>query len=210
MSMTAKRTEYVNRVVLPDGREVNVDRAKGLGFTIESFDDHGARVRADRKAQAAAKARGDAEDSRPVPPQSKEEALIAYAQQIVALPEAKSRPAAAREIWAKQTMQTMPVERAAAFLRGLPAETAPVAQVAATSTLTAQDNARFKRLLEIRINGLNMKADRGNNPAARNEAKTLAWSLRTYEAGGCSFAEAFSSNGLDARATISSILNMGH
>jgi hypothetical protein len=210
MSMIAIRTEFANRVVLPDGREVNVARARALGFTIESFDSHNTRVRADRKAQAAATARGDAEDSRPATPLTKGQALIAYAQQIEALPEAKSRPAAASEIWAKQTVQSMPVERAAAFLRGLPVETAPVAKAATTSTLTAQDNARFKRLLEIRINGLNVKADRGNNPAARNEAKKLAWSLRTYEANGCSFAEAFSSNGLDARATISSILNMGH
>jgi hypothetical protein len=199
MSNIAKRTYNLKTACLPDGHIVDINEVGARGFVLESWGDYDARRRVER-------ATGKPAASKPV--ETKASALLEYTQAIEALPEARSRPAAASEIWAKHTVQTMPVERAAAFLRGMPEETAPVAKAAATSTLTAQDNAMFKRKLEIRIVGLNMKADRGNNPAARNEATKLGWAMRTRETTGCSFAEAITGAGLDARATITSIL--GH
>ena len=129
---------------------------------------------------------------------------IAYLEAIEALPEARSRPAAAAELWSKHTAATMPIERAASFLRGLPAETKPA--VATKSKLSAEDIARFKRKTELRIVGLTMKAERGGNHAARVEARQLQEALGIRERTKCGFADAFSAAGLDARATITSIL----
>ena len=129
---------------------------------------------------------------------------IAYLTAIEALPEAASRPAAAAEIWSKHTMESMPPSRAASFLRGLPEETKPV--VAAPSRLTANDIAVFKRKVELRIVGLHMKADAGNNQPARVEARRLSEALATRERTGCSFGSAFTAAGLPARETIEQIL----
>ncbi|MEH2476193.1 hypothetical protein V1281_002637 [Nitrobacteraceae bacterium AZCC 2161] len=198
MNNIAKRTAAVGRAELPDGTFVNISEVASRGFVLEGWGEYDYRRASERNSRKVA-----------IPTEEKTKtrasALIAYATAIEALPEAKARPAAASEIWASQTAQTMPVERAAAFLRGLPVETAPIAKAATTSTLTAQDNAMFKRKMELRINGLNMKADRGN-PAARNEATKLGWAMRTRETTGCSFADAIQGAGLDARATITSIL----
>ncbi len=171
MSMIAKRTGAHNRVVLPDGQEVNTRRAEALGYTVESLNDQFARQHPDRNARALfdrAVRHGASMPPAAAPAQTKGQAMIAYAQQIEALPEAKNRPAAASELWSKYTEQTMPVERAAAFLRGLPEEIAPVAKAPAQSQLDPKQAAMFQRKVEIKILGLNMKADRGNNNAARN------------------------------------------
>ena len=139
-----------------------------------------------------------------VKPKTDISARIAYLTAIEALPEAASRPAAAAVIWSKYTMETMPPERAASFLRGLPTETKPVAS--APSRLTATDIAVFKRKVELRIVGLNMKADAGNNQPARVEARRLSEALATRERTGCSFGSAFTAAGLPARETIEKIL----
>jgi hypothetical protein len=206
MSMIAKRTGATNRVVLPDGREVSPNRATALGYTIESLNDQIERNTAARKARFAVTQRaGEAyDDAGAKPAQTKGQALIAYAQAIEDLPEAKSRPAAASEIWSKRTVQSMPVERAAAFLRGLPEEAAPVAKVAST-VIDPKALAMFQRKCEIRILGLNMRADRGEH-SARGEAQKLSWALRVRNETGCSYGEAFTGAGLDARATIDAIM----
>ena len=201
MNNIAKRTAVVGRAELPDGTFVNISEVAPRGFVLEGWGEYDVRRASERKSRKAAVPSEE-------PTKTRASALIAYATEIEALPEAKDRPAAAAEIWASHTAQTMPVERAAAFLRGLPVEAAPVPAVVANSPLSAADNAMFKRKIEIRIGGLNAKADRGNNPAARNEATKLGWALRTRDATGCSFGEALTGAGLDARATISSIL--GH
>jgi hypothetical protein len=212
MTMIAKLTSAFNRVVLPDGREMNPDRAKGLGYAIESLNDQAEREMAARKAkyaamQVAGQAYDDGLAASPAPAKTKASAMIAYAQAIEELPEAKTRPAAASEIWSKQTAQTMPIERAASFLRGLPEETAPVAPIA-QSAVDPKTLAKFQRLAELQVLGLTMKAERGDL-GARKEASKLSWALRVRSETGCAFGEAFASVGLDARATIETIMKMG-
>jgi hypothetical protein len=212
MNMIAKRTSASNRVVLPDGREMNPDRAKGLGYAIESLNDQAERNIAARQAKyAVMQLAGDAHDdglaNSLAPVKTKASAMIAYAQAIEDLPEAKSRPAAAAEIWSAQTAETMPVERAASFLRGLPPETAPVA-VAVQSAVDPKKMAKFQRHVELRVLGLTMKAERGDL-GARKEASKLSWALRVRSETGCAFGEAFASVGLDARSTIETIMKMG-
>jgi hypothetical protein len=201
MSNIAKRSFNIRKAILPDGKLVEISEVSARGYVLESYDAYDERRRVERghKAMPVAAVAAD-------PAKTKAAALIAYASAIEALPEAQSRPAAASAIWANQTAETMPVERAAAFLRGLPAESAPTAPAAPASDVSPQDNARFQRLMEIRIMGLNMKADAGGGSALRQEAMKMGWAIRTRATTGCSFADAIKGAGLDARATIKQIL----
>ena len=171
---------------LPNGNRLETEKAIARGYTI-----------ADRTKLGNAV---------PTAPKKKTNisTRIAYLEAIEALPEAQSRPAAAAVIWSSHTMESMPPDRAASFLRGLPTETKPTS--ATRSRLSAEDIARFKRKTELRICGLEMRADKGGNHDARVEARRLSEALGVRERTGCSFADAFSAAGLDARETITSIL----
>jgi hypothetical protein len=213
MNMIAKRTSAINRVVLPDGREMNPDRAKGLGYAIESLNEQAERNIAARQAKnAAMQIAGDAYDDglakSPAPVKTKASAMIAYAQAIEELPEAKTRRAAASELWSKHTVETMPLERAASFLRGLPPEENAPVVTAAHSAVDPKKLAKFQRLAELQVLGLTVKAERGDL-GARKEASKLSWALRVRSETGCAFGEAFASVGLDARATVETIMKMG-
>jgi hypothetical protein len=196
MKNLALQTGTLSKVKLPDGALVNPERAKALGFQVEDYGDFVERQKRERMRNVSASTQVES-----VSPMA---ARIAYLTAIEALPEATSRPAAASDLWSKYTAETMPVERAASFLRGLPEETKPVA--ATTSRLSASDIAIFQRKTELRITGLNMNADKNGDHAKRAEARKLSSALDMHARSDCSFGAAFTAVGLDARATITSIL----
>ena len=173
------------------GRRMTTERARNMGYTIV---DAGGNAVAKTAAPAA-------------PKDARMSARIAYAKAIEDLPEARNRPSAASGIWANHTIESMPVDRAASFLRGLPEESAPEPKAAKVEAPDAALMQRFRRKLELRIMGLNMRADRGGEPQARDTARKMQEAISIRDRTGCSFGEAFTNVGLPARETISSILN---
>ena len=176
---------------LPNGSRMATARAKNLGYQI-----------ADRAALEAA-----ATTATETPRSGTMKAKLAYATAIEALPEARNRPSAAAGLWSSHTVETMPLEKAASFLRGLPEEDAPLPKVAAQSPIDPQLMHRFRRKLDLRIMGLNMKADQGGDPKARDTARRMSQAISIRDRTGCSFGEAFTNVGLPARETISSLLS---
>ena len=77
-----------------------------------------------------------------------------------------------------------------------------------TSQLSAADHNMFKRKLDIRMAGLRTSANHGNE-AASVELKKLNHASNTVEVTGMSWGAAFTMAGLDARGTITTILNIG-
>jgi hypothetical protein len=100
----------------------------------------------------------------------------AYAMAIMSLPEAEDRPYTARRLAMAHNAQSMPIAKAAMFLRGLPAE--PAEQ---PSTLTKKADQMAEKTLmrkvEIRLAALSFNADRGND-AARKEANAIRYAMR--------------------------------
>lgn len=174
---------------LPDGSRMNTARAKNLGYQI-----------ADRASLEASVHAGQAPKNRTMAKR------LEYVKAIEALPEARNRPSAASGIWANHTLETMPLDRAASFLRGMPEEAAPLPKAAPSEGPSPELMHRFRRKLELRIMGLNMRADNGNNPKARDTARRMQEAVNIRDRTGCSFGEAFTNVGLPARETISSIL----
>ena len=131
-----------------------------------------------------------------------------YLQNIVALPEAVSRPAAAAALGAVYNHDTLSLTAAASLLRGLPIETLQDTNtMSAQHTLTAADYSNFQRKAELRCAGLTQSGNYGNE-AARDEANRIRTGLHFVATTGVSYGAAFAAVGLDARATISKILGV--
>ena len=171
------------------GRRMTTERARNMGYTI--VDASGAAV---SKAKAAPAAE--------TPRSGIMKAKIAYAQQIEALPEARNRPSAAAGLWSSHTIESMPLAKAASFLRGLPLESAPEPKVAAQSPIDPQLMAKFRRRLDVHVGGLRVRSDQ----ASRDKAQKIQQAISIRDRTGCSFGEAFTNVGLPARDLISYIL----
>ena len=105
-----------------------------------------------------------------------------WAKQVLASPEAKDRPKSARDIVERYGHTTLPLDRARAFLRGLPLETsAPDGGLAERFAMEEaqhqSDKKTLQRKLEIRAAALHVRADRGEE-AARKELRDLEYAFR--------------------------------
>ncbi len=125
-----------------------------------------------------------------------------YLYRVMSLPEAEARPAAATLIATTKSDDTMPIETVAAFLRGLPAETAKAA--APSPALSPGVAERFSRKWELHINALNHNAAKGN-VEARKQAQKMTTALHLHRSEGFSVGDAFKSVGLDAEASVKKI-----
>ncbi|OYX79422.1 MAG: hypothetical protein B7Y77_01885 [Bradyrhizobium sp. 35-63-5] len=126
---------------------------------------------------------------------------------VLALPEAAKRPAAAAKLGASCNEDNMPMAQAQAFLRGLPEETAPVAPMQTAASAVAQaDMQLFRRKAELRASMLAFNASKGYGTDAARDAAKLSVALRIFDETGVTLGEALSAAGLDARATVESIL----
>lgn len=162
---------------LPDGRTVDADTAWAEGHVVYggSLDGKPVRHRPGWEPEATWRRRGGPHAGAPY---SREDlahrAQLAYADEILALPEAAARPSAARKIVMAYTAGTMPPERAAGFLRGLPLEVAADGRPAAPPPPRVEAE-RFRRAVELRVIALGQRdpVDGG----ARREAKLLRFAL---------------------------------
>lgn len=131
-----------------------------------------------------------------------------YAEKLAALPEAKARPAAAARLAELSTEKTMPLERAASMLRGLPEEKlAATPKVVQSNVRTAADTAVVRRKTEIRVAALSQSAANGSHAAA-DEARKLRYALDIQSQTGCRMGDAFNSVGLNGTETLRSILGL--
>ena len=132
-----------------------------------------------------------------------------YAQQIRALPEALHRPAAAAALAADNNINTLSITAASSLLRGLPTESegsSEMSDATNATQLTAADHAMFKRKLDLRMSALRTSSQYDDG-AASIELKKLNYASRTVEVTGISWGAALTMAGLDARGTITKILN---
>ncbi|WP_166146183.1 hypothetical protein [Methylosinus sp. RM1] len=101
-----------------------------------------------------------------------------YADAIMSLPEAKSRPRAAKKIAEVHNAKSLPPHKASALLASLPAE------ISGNITTTSirehgkpkMTNAELRRLVEVRLAG--MSASRMTTPEKAEEARRLSYALR--------------------------------
>jgi hypothetical protein len=156
-------------VVLPDGYQMSQSEAEALGFTVTAWPDTAKVAAANPYAkdsvvlsrgvvvarETANEAGFTLSDKAPaLAPQSK---ASAWRAAIFALPEAQARPSAVAEIVTSQKPENMSVERASAFLRGLPLE---VKEEQKKVTIENQD-PRAARLAEINGSMRAFNAERG-------------------------------------------------
>lgn len=123
--IAATHPEFSDLVTLPPfGYMVTTATAKQMGFAVSKI--------ASPRVTTAPPSRPD--------PQS------TWRSAIMTSPEAKERPAATAELLTTRTPETLTVEQARAFLRGLPIE---AEQTETPDTMTTNDDPRAKRLAEI-------------------------------------------------------------
>ena len=194
MTKTAVQdTKFKGLCIMPDGSRDTVANAQANGFTI---------------AAAQPVSRSGAQPNPTIAANYKPRPMT-FSQLVAALPEAQGRPAAAAALANNFTADTLSLNNAAATLRGLPNEldTSTMSNPS-TAKLTAADVSNFNRRAELRIAGLTMSGNHGNMAAAV-EAKKIKLGLQIVSQTGVSYGSAFTSVGLDARATITAILNAG-
>jgi hypothetical protein len=191
-----------NRCILPNGNPVTPANAKALGYTIKSGIDIGADLGHSGEALKVFAKNFD----RAIELGTTSAKQTSYMASVLALPEAATRPAAAAKLGASCNEDNVPLAQAQAFLRGLPEETVPVASVSHAVAAAAQaDMQLFRRKAELRVSMLAVNASKGNAKAGR-DAKKLSLALRIFDETGVTLGEALSVAGLDARATVESIL----
>jgi hypothetical protein len=127
-----------------------------------------------------------------------------YLASVLALPEAKTRPSAAARLGASYNATQMPIDKAQAFLRGLPEESSAPVVTARTAVNDIQD---FRRKVELRLAALSLNAKHGNVRANR-EAMKLSYAMRAFDQGGVTLQNALSASGLDARATVRAVIGI--
>jgi hypothetical protein len=132
------------KVILPRGADTDRKRALEAGFTVNEH--------------VAAKV----DDSL--------RAHKAWRSTILGMPEARERESAAVEIVTTQNRETMPIESARAFLRGLPTE-----QTEVLSTVTTKTDPRAARLAEIDGSMKSFNASRGFAPKPKAAASPASF-----------------------------------
>lgn len=171
-------------VILPDGHVMTGNKARDQGWKIEDFPANVAKTatphphdndkviiaRGAYAERAKAIAAGFTVNENVAAPIGNENAAIAQAHKswrnsILALPEARDRESAVVELVTSQTSNTMSVESARAFLRGLPIE-----QTEAPNTMTTKTDPRAARLAEIATGANAFNVSRGFAPKAKAAA----------------------------------------
>jgi hypothetical protein len=131
--LATRHPEYSDLVSLPPfGLTATVDSAKSMGFAVS-------------KIAAAPRA-----STRPDP-------RAAWRSAIMKLADANERPSATAELLTTQTPETLSVEAARAFLRGLPIEQTETTE----ETMTTTDDPRAARLAELSASVASFNRDRG-------------------------------------------------
>lgn len=163
-------------VVLPDGYQLDCAEANAKGFTVISWPDGEklaephphendsvilargvvvGRETADKAGFKIGERNAAADQSGP----------RGWRSAIMTSPEAKTRPAATAELLTTRTPETLTVEQARGFLRGLPVETEPTES---TETMMTNEDPRAARLAEI-----------SNSMAAYNKSQGYAAKAQT-------------------------------
>jgi hypothetical protein len=199
MNIATQDPNHSALCILPTGERITTAAAKTQGYTIQNAASVGRSV----GHKGAALDTFTANYNRAIELGSRTQTQAAYLSAILALPEAKSRPSAAARLGASNTEAKLTVAQAQAFLRGLPEESAPPAPAASMT----EDMRVFRRQAAIRISMLTFNASNGNKAAGR-EATKLSNAMRVFDEGGISLQQALTSAGLDARATIRSVIGL--
>ncbi|MGY0573561.1 hypothetical protein ACTGJ9_022820 [Bradyrhizobium sp. RDM12] len=164
-------------VILPDGLEIERSEAEALGFKIAAWPE----------GEKTATPHPHAKDSVVLPRgrvlsrESAKEWGFTVAEHagrnapkgwraaIMTLAEARDRPSATAELLTSRTPETISVEQARAFLRGLPIEQTDTTEE--TMTITNEDPARAARLAEISGSIASFNRDRGWTERQRTTPK---------------------------------------
>lgn len=144
--IAVRHPEYADLATLPPfGLTVTTEAAKSMGFALSGL------------------SRASAKPSRTDP-------QTAWRSAIMKLADANERPSATAELLTTQTPESLSVEAARAFLRGLPIEqTEPTEE---TMTMTNDDPARVARMSEIAASAASFNRDRGWTKPQIATAKT--------------------------------------
>lgn len=152
-------------VILPDGFEMERSEAEALGFEIAAWPE----------AERIATPHPHAKDSVVLPrgrvvsreharewgfsiaDRAEGNAPKSWRVAIMTLAEARDRPSATAELLASRTPETISVEQARAFLRGLPIELTETTE----ETMTTNDDPRAARRAEIAASVQSFNRDRG-------------------------------------------------
>lgn len=167
--------------ILPNGRSVTTEQAEIEGFTIVARDTGAWSTWADTYIDGDANASPSARIARAQ--KAKERERSDYIGSILALPEALSRPIAAAKLAALYSDKSMPVAKAAIFLRSLPTEdgarvTINELEPSMSHAIPAHtDAATFRRKIELRFAAMAQRADHGDL-GAKAEAKRLGYAVK--------------------------------
>lgn len=187
--------------ILPNGTSATAEQAEADGFTIVARDTAAWSKWADSYVDADASLPPSVRLRRVADKRERER--TEYGENILALPEAQSRPIAASKLAQSFSVKTMPPERAAIFLRGLPEEDGkrinlPTDQEPSMSnSLPANtDVATFKRKVELRLAAMAQRADHGDL-SAKSEAKKLGYAVKLINTTNMNPIAALQSAGVD-------------
>lgn len=185
-NLVTQHPKYDQLYLTPQGHVVDRAEAEAMGFDVPTaavqtiLSDLDRDIRAGRAAlprnmamsqKIAAKA------------EAKERERSDYIGSILALPEAQSRPIAAAKLASLYSEKSMPVAKAAIFLRSLPTEdgarvTINETEPSMSNALPAHtDAATFKRKIELRFAAMAQRADHGDL-GAKSEAKRLGYAVK--------------------------------
>jgi hypothetical protein len=193
--MTAKPVAWVHpnpllddHVVLPDGYRIKRKEAEAKGFTVSSWPEsertatlhpHETDMVILSRGQVvsldSAKSMGFTVSA--PGPQAKVDPSRSWRSAIMGLPEARDRTSATAELLTTQSHETLSVEAARSFLRGLPTE--QTQEQTAMTTDTKANPERAERLAQISANAKAFNKGRGygaraNAPAAQSRSASLA------------------------------------
>jgi hypothetical protein len=131
--------------LLDDGRHVSAAKARSEGYQIGGTGE-----------------RSESADS-----------FVSWRLAIECLPEARERAAATAELIASRNPETLTVEQARAFLRGLPVETEPTET---SETMTTNDDPHAARRAEIAASMAAFNKSRGYAPKSQSRPQPVALS----------------------------------
>lgn len=189
-----RHPRYSGLCCLPGGDVVTVEAAREKGFTVSA---------APSVTSAAARVPSlSRQTEAPAAPKA-----MTFRELVAALPEAQDRPAAAYALADQNEHNPIQLSAVASLLRGLPLETDTMPDKS-TPTITAADQAIFKRKAELRVAGLTLMGQHGNG-AASTEARRIREGIALSERTGMSYGQSFATVGLDARVTITAIIAGG-
>lgn len=207
--IATRHPEHLDLMALPPfGLMVTADTAKLMGFAV---------------SQTPAKQRAV----------SGSDQKASWRSAILAAPEAKDRPSATVELVTSQTPETLTLDQARAFLRGLPVETEQTHTT--EETMTTNDDPRTARLAEIgrsmnafnkmnghagkviradvkdiepaklkRLTEIRLSALSASGRGHHQEAKLLRLALSTHDSVGTPLSRVFAQLGVDTSKLIPS------